>query len=112
MIDLFSEDVVSLTEAAKFVPRRRAGKKAHPSTLFRWAKDGMRGRKLETIRVGGTICTSREALARFFEALTRDAQGSDGVAAESRPAVPTVRSASERRRAIERAERELAALGV
>lgn len=67
-IDL-AEEVLSLTDAAKLLPRRRRGKKPHSSTLYRWATVGLRGVTLETLRVGGTLCTSREALQRFFVAL-------------------------------------------
>ena len=65
MIDLANETVVSLTEAVNHLPRRRGGKKPHPSTLYRWSKSG-----LETIRVGGTLCTSIQALQRFCERMT------------------------------------------
>ncbi len=37
--------------------------------LYRWATEGLRGVHLETIQVGGTLCTSIEALQRFFERL-------------------------------------------
>ena len=39
-------------------------------TIYRWATKGMRGFRLETIRIGGTLCTSHEALQRFFDRLT------------------------------------------
>ncbi len=65
MIDLATETVITLTQATNHLPRRRGGKKPHPSTLYRWAKDG-----LETIQVGGTLCTSIQALQRFCERLT------------------------------------------
>ncbi len=65
MINLATETVVTLTQATNHLPRRRGGKKPHPSTLYRWAKDG-----LETIQVGGTLCTSVEALQRFCERLS------------------------------------------
>lgn len=70
MIDLSNENVVSLTEAAKRLPVRRAGKRPHVATLYRWAGRGLRGVKLETIQVGGTMCTSTEALQRFFDQLS------------------------------------------
>jgi len=78
-IDVFQEEVVSFAEAAKRLPRIRNGKKIHLSTLFRWAQagkiasDGMRVR-LETIQVGGTRCTSLEALQRFFDRLTGEVE--------------------------------------
>ena len=40
------------------------------ATLYRWASHGCRGVRLETIQIGGTKCTSRQALQRFFAGLT------------------------------------------
>jgi hypothetical protein len=51
------------------LPRRRRGRKLHKSTPFRWANPGVRGIRLEVIRVGGTLCTTVPALQRFFERL-------------------------------------------
>jgi hypothetical protein len=64
-----TEDVRSLAHATKFLPARRGGRPVHPSCLFRWARYGLRGIRLETIRVGATLCTSRQALERFFARL-------------------------------------------
>ena len=72
MIDYQTETVVTFQKACERLPRRRAGKSAHPNTLHRWATEGIRGKRLETIRVGGTRCTSLEALQRFFDALTTE----------------------------------------
>ncbi len=69
MINLLTEEILSLTEAAKKLPARRAGKRPHAATLYRWAKNGLGGFRLETVQVGGTKCTSMEALQRFFEQL-------------------------------------------
>lgn len=90
-IDLLSETVISLTEGTHYCPRRRGGKRPHVSCLYRWTTSGCKGVILESLQVGGTRCTSREALARFFEALT---YGNDA---------PTVRSPAQRRRAAEQA---------
>jgi Protein of unknown function (DUF1580) len=70
MVDHRSEHVVSFAQAADELPRRRRGRKTHVSTLYRWATVGCRGVILETIQIGGTRCTSREALQRFFERLS------------------------------------------
>ena len=70
MIDPNVETVVSLNEAARLLPHRRRGKKPHVSTLYRWTTSGCKGVILESLQCGGTRVTSREALARFFEALT------------------------------------------
>lgn len=71
MIDPLTEDIVTLTEAARSeCPHRRGGKPTHVSCLYRWTVSGCRGVTLESIQIGATRCTSRQALARFFEALT------------------------------------------
>lgn len=72
MIAMAHEELLSLAEAAKDsrLPRRRAGKRPHVSTLYRWSKHGCNGVRLETIRFGGTLCTSIEAIQRFAEQLT------------------------------------------
>jgi len=76
MIDIQTERVLSLTEASRqpALPRRRNGKQPHVATLYRWAQRGVKGVRLETIRVGGTLCTSMEALQRFFDRLSTDEQ--------------------------------------
>jgi len=70
VIDVTKEKLVTLARAASRLPRRRKGKRPHPSTLFRWASRGLRGVRLETLSVGGTTCTSAAALQRFFQRLT------------------------------------------
>ena len=54
---------------------REAGLDQHISTLFRYANPGLRGIRLETIKKGGATHTSREALGRFFAALTERRYG-------------------------------------
>ncbi len=100
MIEIKEETIVSLTDAAKTLPHRRAGKKPHVSTLYRWAGNGLRGVKLETIQVGGTLCTSLEALQRFF----------DGLGAQS--GVRTLPTTPTREAEIRRAEEELRKLNI
>jgi hypothetical protein len=70
MIDHEVETVLSLTDAAARLPRRRGGKRVNVATLYRWSTHGCRGVRLETIQIGGTKCTSVEALQRFFLELT------------------------------------------
>jgi len=61
---------MTLTDAASWLPRRRGGRKVHVATLYRWSASGLGGVLLETTQVGGTRCTSAEALQRFCSALT------------------------------------------
>ena len=67
------ESLIPLSQAAEFCPPRRKGKRPHRTTLVRWARDGLRGERLEVTMVGATLCTSRGALERFFERLTEKA---------------------------------------
>jgi hypothetical protein len=103
-IDPQAESLLSLSDAARLLPKRRGGKKPHVSCLYRWSVSGCRGVILETIQVGGTRCTSHEALARFFERLSSQSLCS--------PGVPRGRSARQRERATEQAERELKEEGI
>lgn len=74
MIDITAETVLSFADAREYLPRRRAGKRPHPNTLHRWASEGVGGHRLETIQIGGTRCTSLEALQRFFDRLAKERQ--------------------------------------
>lgn len=70
MIDILNESIITLAQAAESLPRRRAGRKTSIATLYRWASRGLRGVRLETIKIGATTCTSHAALQRFFNRLT------------------------------------------
>ncbi len=70
MIDILTENVITLSDATKLLPKRRRDKQPYPGTLKNWAKFGLKNVFLETIVVGNTTCTSVEALQRFLEALT------------------------------------------
>ncbi len=74
MIDLLQEELLSLPDAAKSLPRRRGGRHVHPATVYSWTTRGCRSVVLESTQVGGTRCTSKEALARFFTRLTEAAE--------------------------------------
>lgn len=106
MIDSQDEQIITFGQAVEELPRRRRGRKTHVSTLYRWATSGCRGVVLETLQIGGTRCTSREALQRFFERLSvpRGAGEAGGLAL-------AVRTHSQRRRASAEADRKLAEMG-
>jgi hypothetical protein len=74
MIDSTTETLISFSEASDRSPRRGRGRKIHISTFYRWATIGCRGIVLETIQVGGSRCTSVEALDRFFQRLSQSRQ--------------------------------------
>lgn len=80
MISIDSETLLTLQEVSQHLPARN-GRRLHYSTIFRWAQRGVRGRRLETLLVGGTRFTSLEALSRFLAAdsSTLETKVSDGV---------------------------------
>ncbi len=63
-----NEELITLTEAAKHLPKVD-GKKVSICTIWRWCRVGLRGMCLEYVRVGRKICTTREAMLRFFSDL-------------------------------------------
>ena len=70
MIDVFNEDMISVSELPKSLPGS-----IHISTVFRWMKRGCRGIRLETVRIGGLRYTSKQAVLRFIEETTAVADG-------------------------------------
>ena len=114
-IDIESEQLLGLKEAADYVSRRfrdrRGGRRLAISTIFRWASRGLGGVRLETTMIGGTRATSVEALARFFSRLSDPSRPAAAVgspiASSSSP-----RLDSGRRRRIEAAEQALDKVGI
>lgn len=92
-IDAARESVLSFVEAARYVGRLKGGKALSFQTLFRWATKGCRGVVLESICIGGTRCTSKEALQRFFDGVTR--ARASATACEAAPTVSQVVRAAE-----------------
>jgi len=73
-IDIFAEEMVTMRQAAKRLPRPRGTKPLHMSTMWRWSTAGLKAKdgqivRLESVRIGGTVCTSIEAMRRFFDRL-------------------------------------------
>jgi hypothetical protein len=106
MIDLKTEEMLSLAQAAARLPRGRGNRPVHFSTILRWILAGVRGPagekvKLEGIRLGDRWLTSAEALQRFAEALTPQS------ATVSAPRSPLRREAAARR-----AGERLSAVGI
>jgi len=61
---LSGEELLTLTDAAHETPGRPTVR-----TLWRWSSKGVRGVRLQTLKVGGRTFTSREALNRFLAEL-------------------------------------------
>lgn len=98
MIDIEHEHLLTIKQITEKVPSR-----PHPGTIWRWYKKGLRGGiKLETILIGGRRMTSREALQRFAQRTTTQA---DGVP-------PPSRTAKQRQRAKDEADKVLKKAGI
>lgn len=83
-MSLLDESPITLGRARKLPELTRNGKPPSFTTLLRWVRNGVKGVKLESIRLGGSICTSRPAAIRFVEALTnRDQKASEDIAISS-----------------------------
>lgn len=99
MIDLKTETLIPLREVPQVLPPRPTGKRVHISACYRWMSRGVRGGRLEVIRIGGSTYTSQDALQWFGERRAA-ARAQPGEAATARP--------RERQRQIERAARRVA----
>ena len=110
-IDPNKEKLLSLAEAAKKLPRIN-NKRPAISTLWRWCRKGIRGVKLDYVRVGRNIATSHEAMGRFFVALADADEPLD----ESKETllIPLRRrdKSGQREKSIERAEHRLQEAGI
>ena len=94
MIDVTSEKLLTLPEAAALLPGRPS-----VATLWRWRTRGAHGRRLESLVLGGKVFTSAEAIQRFAE----QRGGADQ---------PAIRTPAARERSIRKAEAELKAAGI
>jgi hypothetical protein len=108
MFDLTTERRIGLHEAAKIPPPFRQGKPTHISTVLRWITKGVKLAngdvvRLEGARLGGRWTTSVEAVERFMERLTAGALGD---------APPPARTTRQRRRELDRVDRQLDAAGL
>lgn len=72
----------------------------HLCSWHRWAVNGVRGIRLEVVRAGGALCTSREAVERFFAALSET------------DAAPQHTTPARRQREIKKAEKACALAGI
>jgi hypothetical protein len=70
VINVADEQLLTLSQLAKRLPRHRNDRPVHPSTCHRWRSPGVRGVRLECLRIGGIWHTSWQAFQRFCERLT------------------------------------------
>jgi len=63
-IDIDAESVLTITQACEYLAERGFDKPKE-LTVRRWIWYGSNGRKLESVKLGHRVYTSKEALARF-----------------------------------------------
>lgn len=100
MINTYEDSIISVEAAAKHVSKL-CGKKRNRSVILRWINRGVSGVKLEAIRIGGDLFTSREALNEFLNK-----------AQTARTEKHSKRTSEGIRRAKAETEREAEALGI
>lgn len=66
MIDIESEQLLTVKAAREWL-RGRTGHAPHRNTIRDWARVGLKGVVLETVRIGGLVYTSVEAMQRFSD---------------------------------------------
>ena len=67
MANLLQDDLITLAEAATHIRQKLPKEtKLHVSSLYRWARKGVNGRKLEAVTLGNKILTSIAAVERFM----------------------------------------------
>lgn len=66
-----TEEIISLTQAARELPSLRNNRPVAPPTIWRWANYGVKAGgqiiKLEMTSLAGRTVTSRQAVQRFLE---------------------------------------------
>jgi hypothetical protein len=101
---LLEHEGLTLTEAAKLIPGRRAGKRVSVESVWRWCMKGLCNEtRLRSVLVGGQRLTTRTWLREFIEARTAEGEPEGQV-------VPRIRTPTQRQRDSERAREELEAL--
>ncbi len=73
-MSIADETVFPIMQAPKHLPLRRNGRPVNILTVRKWAGAGIKGVRLETLRIGGALFTSQEALDRFIKKLSEPSQ--------------------------------------
>lgn len=66
---VLTEDILTLSEA-RWELAQITGQRPDKATLTRWIHKGVGGTKLDAIRLGSQLFTSKQALTRFIVART------------------------------------------
>lgn len=65
MINISTEHLIPIRDVPRHLPPRPTGRRVHISAVYRWIQRGVHGNRLESIKIGGMVYTSFEALMRF-----------------------------------------------
>lgn len=108
-VDLSRERLLTLAQAARKFPSYRMGRPVSPSCIWRWCRQGVKVPsvgvvRLECVRLAGRWLTSEEAISRFLLSQTPPE--------DAAPRMETPRTPTQRRKASERAARELDRIGI
>lgn len=74
MIDRTTETLILLSKAALII---NPTSPPHVATVWRWTGHGVSGITLESIKLGGSRYTSREAIERFIQRLNGSEKGQE-----------------------------------
>ena len=66
-INIKTDELISFAAAAKTLP----GKPVDPRTIWRWAKHGVKGVRLESVKVGRHRYTTDGAVVEFIRLINR-----------------------------------------
>ncbi len=111
---LLDEGLISFAEAASSLPAIQ-GKRVSSACVWRWARKGLRGVRLEHRQIGARFLTSRPALDRFFAsvaAVPLKSETKHERHPETQPKSQRERTAAQRRADVERARKELERDGI
>jgi len=109
-----TQEYITLTQAAKLAPSRPS-----VNCIWRWCRKGVLARsgeriRLQHVRIGGKLYTTADWLSQFGQTLAQ--ADASYFQLEGKPVAPVSaprgRTEKQRQAAIEKAERELAEMGV
>jgi hypothetical protein len=67
MFDHDPDRLIPLRDVPRLLPKTTQGKRIHISAVYRWVQRGVGGRRLGTLKIGGTRYTT----PRYLEAFTQ-----------------------------------------
>jgi hypothetical protein len=69
-IQIGKEKLITFQDAHKYI-HELTGLTRSAAMIYRWSRQGVKGIKLDSVKVGGSVFTSREAIIRFVDETTQ-----------------------------------------